>query len=291
MPGTPPVRVDVRARGEPHAALDRGAEVGQHVHEEVRADHDVERLRARHEVGGRGVDQDALELDLRIVARDIGDDVVPEHERVPARVRLRHARELAAPPAGELERVARDPLDSLAREHVRLDPDLVRQAPVGPPADPGVLALGVLAHAQHVDLRRAQRALDPGQQPDRAQVHVLVEHLADRQQEPPERHVVGHVRRADGADVDGVVAAQRLDRVRGHHRAGLSVVGAPPRQLVGREREAVTLGGRAQDVQAGLDDLDPHAVSGDHGDPMGAAVRHGTERARFARELSATEAA
>jgi hypothetical protein len=71
-----------------------------------------------------------------------------------------------------------------------------------PPADARVLALGVLPDAHDLDVRRplsTQRALDTGHQANWAQVHVLVEHLADGQQEAPQRYVVAHVRRAHGA--------------------------------------------------------------------------------------------
>ena len=40
--------------------------------------------------------------------------------------------------------------------------------------------------------RAAQRARDPWEQPDRPEVDVLVEAPADRDEQPPQRHVVGH---------------------------------------------------------------------------------------------------
>ena len=59
---------------------------------------------------------------------------------------------------------------------------------VDAPAGAGVLALGVLAHDHDVDvlgLTPRERALHARQQPRRAEVHVLVEHLAQGQDEPP----------------------------------------------------------------------------------------------------------
>ena len=63
-----------------------------------------------------------------------------------------------------------------------------------PPADARVLALGVLAHEEHVDVGRpapGERAGHSLQQPGRADVRPQVEPLAEREQEPPERDVVG----------------------------------------------------------------------------------------------------
>ena len=71
------------------------------------------------------------------------------------RVRLRRAREhLARPLRRDLEAVAQDPLDAVPREDAGLLRDLVRRADVDAAADAGVLAFGVLAHADHVDVRR-----------------------------------------------------------------------------------------------------------------------------------------
>ena len=55
-------------------------------------------------------------------------------------------------------------------------------------ADAGVLALGVLAHADHVDVGRAASAsgdVEAGQQPHRPQVDVLLEALPQRQDQLP----------------------------------------------------------------------------------------------------------
>ena len=80
------------------------------------------------------------------------------------------------------------------------------------PADLGIFALVVLAHDAEVDVAggaAGQRAGDAGQQPHRAQVDVLLEGAADRDQQAPERDVVGHAGEADRAEEDRVVAADR----------------------------------------------------------------------------------
>ena len=69
------------------------------------------------------------------------------------RVRLRRAGELAARALGRhVEGVARDALDAAPREDPGLLGDFVWRADVHPAAEAAVLPLGVLAHADHVDV-------------------------------------------------------------------------------------------------------------------------------------------
>ena len=146
---------DVRARGHAHAALQRGGDVGEDVAEEVRGDDDVEAVRVAHHARGEGVDEHALVADVRVLGRDLLRDLVPEHVAVARRVRLGRARHDAAPRRGELERVADDALDAARVKTPVSIADLVREPLVRAPADAGVLALGVLAHEEHVDVRAA----------------------------------------------------------------------------------------------------------------------------------------
>ena len=76
----------------------------------------------------------------------------------------------------------------------------------------GILAFGILAHDHPVEIARtdiAQRRRDARQDLGRPHIGVLVEALADRQPQPPERDVVGHVGRADRAEIDGVEFLER----------------------------------------------------------------------------------
>ena len=170
-PGSSRSRREVGARGHPHPALDRRGEVGEDVAEEVRGDDDVEPGRVPHHPRGERVDEHSLVAHARELGRDLVGDLVPEHVAVAGRIRLRRAREDAPPAGGELERVAQHALDALPREDARLHRHLACEALVRAPADPGVLALGVLAHEQHVDVgrratgeraRHACRAAAPG---------------------------------------------------------------------------------------------------------------------------------
>ena len=75
-------------------------------------------------------------------------------------------------------------------------------------AGSGVRALGALADDHEVDIGIArQRTLDPGIQPGRTQVDVVVEREPDTQQQTAFQHTAGHRRVADGAEQDRVVAA------------------------------------------------------------------------------------
>ena len=121
----------------------------------------------------------------------------------------------------------------LPREDAGLLGQLVRRAAVQPSADAAVLALGVLAHADHVDVGGAaagERRRDAGQQPHRPQVHVLPEALPQRQDQLARRDVVGHARIADRAEIDRVELQQLIDAVGVHHPAGLQVEVASPRE-------------------------------------------------------------
>ena len=120
-------------------------QVGRHHH--------VERIGFQHHPGGRGVDQFAVDPHGRKVARHFIKDLVPHHHAEALGVRLGHQGEVAAwSLARQLEGEAVDSLDADTGEHGRLGADLDWQAPVRPPAVSGVLALGVLANDDPVDL-------------------------------------------------------------------------------------------------------------------------------------------
>jgi hypothetical protein len=135
-----------------------------------------------------------------------------------------HRHVLARAGAGQLEGVVQQPLAAQPGEHRLLQHELALGAAEHHAAHRAVLALGVLAHDQHVDvagLAPGQRAGHAVEQPRRAQVDVLVELAAELQQAAPQRHMVGHGGRpAHGAEQDGVHAADLRLPVVGHHLAG-----------------------------------------------------------------------
>ncbi len=176
----------------------------------------------------------------------------------------------AAPPLRQREGVLDDALDARAREDRRLDADLAGMALVHATADARVLALGVLAHEQHVDVARraaGQRARDALEQAHGPHVGPQVEPLTDRQEQAPERHVIGDIRSPDGAEQNGVERSQLLDRVGRHHRAVLEPMIRAPIELAPLEREIELI-----DAAARLGNhLWSHAVAGQERD----AMRHG----------------
>ena len=102
-------------------------------------------------------------------------------------------------------------------------------------ADAGILAFRVLAHDHPVQLRTGnmtQRTGDARQNSGRTNVGVLVERLADRQAQAPQRDVVRDVRSADGAEQDGVELAELIGAVCRHHDAMLLVVVRSPIEIL-----------------------------------------------------------
>ena len=123
------------------AAGERGREVGEDVRVQVGGDEGVQRAGLEHHPGRHRVDQLAVGLHLGVVARDLEEDLVPEHHPVPLRVGLGDQREvLLGSLARQLEGEAVDSRHARAGEHGGLGGDLLRQPTVGAPAMAGVLA-------------------------------------------------------------------------------------------------------------------------------------------------------
>ena len=140
-----------------------------------------------------------------------------------------------------------------------------------PAADTGVLALGVLAHEEHVDVvgpSARERRRDAGQQARRPLVRPQVEVLPDGEDRAPQRLVVRHRRVADRTHQHRVVRAGDLGPVLGHHAAVLVEVRGAPRKLRPLQREAQ----RVDDAPGLLRHLRPHPVTGKQGDPVAQAA-------------------
>ena len=134
-----------------------------------------------------------------------------------------------------LEREPRDSLDAVACKNARLLGHLVRRADVQASAEPGVLPFGVFPHADHVDICRRparERRGDTGQKTHRPQIDVLLEALAQRQDQLPDRDVIGHARVANRAEKDRLELLELIEPVRIHHPALAAVELAAPRELL-----------------------------------------------------------
>ena len=173
--------------------------------------------------------------------------------------------------AGELEGVAHDPVAAAPREHRFLHRHFVFGAAIEPAADFRVFALVVLAHDIKIDVARravAQRRLDPGEEPHRTQVDVLVEAAPQRDQQAPQRDMVRHLGVTDRAEINGVVEPQPLDPVLRHHHAHIDVALAAPVEFVPLEAETVSPRRRLHRGNPLGHHLAPDAVAGDHRDPI-----------------------
>ncbi len=144
MPG--PGLAETRRRRQPDTARGHGGHVGEDVAERVLREQDVEAARVADELHRRVVDEHGVDLDVRVVGRDLVDDLAPELRRLEHAV-LVGQRQPPAPAARELEGAARDPLD-LPRV-VLAD---VEHHPVSEPALAAVVETArELADDHHVD--------------------------------------------------------------------------------------------------------------------------------------------
>ena len=81
--------------------------------------------------------------------------------------------------------------------------------------------------------------------------------------------MIGHLRRADRAEIDRVMILDVLAAVRRHHQAGLAIIiGAPIELVEAPFHPALALGDRFQDLEAGRNDLLADAVARNDRDPI-----------------------
>ncbi len=272
--------IEIGGRRDAETAGEGGGKIAEDVGVEVGGDDRVDRLRPQHHARRHRVDELLVDGDLGIVLADERCDLVPKHHAVALRVRLGYHGQMAARPrAGDIEGEAHDALDADPRKNSGLGRHLLGQTAMDAPAIAGIFALAVLADDDPVEIGGAasgERALDARQDARRAQIGILVEALADRQAQPPERDVVGNVLVADGAEIDGVEAAQGREPVLRHHPAVFAVVVRAPGKGLDRQAEAaVARLDHAQNFEPSGDNLLADAVRRDGGNPKfthGASV-------------------
>ena len=170
--------------------------------------------------------------------------------------------------AGLLKGVCDDALAASPREHARLNANLFVESPVLKAAHFGVLALGVFADDQHIDVIRlpiAERRCDAGVQHAGPLANILVECAPYWKQKPVQREMVLDVGMPHRPEVDGVGLRHLVKPVGRHHRAMLEVVVRTPGMFHEIPANAVL---RAHDVQH-ADALFNHfaadAVAANHG--------------------------
>ena len=170
---------------------------------------------------------------------------------------------------GELEGVAHDAVAADAGKDRLLHRHFHRRSRKEPAADLGILALVVLAHDVEIDLAGLavlERRVDAGKQPHRPQIDVLLEVAADRDQQAPQRDMIGHAGISDGAEEDAVHALDLVEPVLRHHRAALGEALAAPIVVLPFEREAVAARRGLEHAHAFRHDFLADPVTGDDGD-------------------------
>ena len=80
--------------------------------------------------------------------------------------------------------------------------------------------------------------------------------------------MVGHIRRADGAEIDCVVVLDLLEAVRRHHEAGGAIEVRSPVETVEGEFEPLAPGDRLKRLEAGGNDLLADPIARDDRDPI-----------------------
>ena len=146
--------IDVGRRRDADRAADRGPEIGQDVAEQIRADDDVEPVGMLHEMRGQDVDVVLVGADVRILRRHRAKALVPVRHRDRDAVRLGRRgdvlrRAASAPARTRTCRMRSTPL----RVNIDLlEHDLALGALEHAAADRRVLAFGVLAHDDEVDV-------------------------------------------------------------------------------------------------------------------------------------------
>nr|GEU28650.1 HTH-type transcriptional regulator PtxR, putative [Tanacetum cinerariifolium] len=259
--------IDVAGGGDTETAGQRGGQVAQDVRVQVGGDDGVERGGTVDHARGGGVHQLLVPCHVREFARDFQRNFIPHHHRVALGVALGdHGEQLARARLRQPEGVAQDALHAHARHHRDVGGRFDRVALVHAAAHARIFAFRVFAHDHPVQVFRLaalQGAVDAGQDAGRAHVGILVEALADFQAQAPQGDMVRDVRVAGGAEQDGVLVAQGVQAVGGHHHAVLAVVVAAPVEVFELEAERVAAGGqRGQHLLAGRDHFLADAVAG-----------------------------
>ena len=254
----------------PIVPAQRRAEVGEDVAEEIGADDDVEPVRVLHEMGGQDVDVILVGAHGRIARRHRFHAFVPVRHRDRDAVRLgRRGQMLFRPAVSQLVRVAQHAIDAASREDRLLDDDFVVGALVEAAADD--------EYSPSVFSRTIEKSMSPGARPASGEVmpgikrtgrkfDVLLKAPPDRDQQSPERNVIGNARKPDRAQKDRIVIADALEPVLGHHRAGRGEALAAPSERLPLEAQAASLCGRVDDADSLRHDFLADAVPGDHRD-------------------------
>jgi hypothetical protein len=131
----------------------------------------------------------------------------------------------------------------------------------------GIFALTVLADdepVQSAGCEVAQGAADTRKDAGRPDIGVLVEALADRQAQAPQRDVIRDVGGADGAKQNGILFAQLRQPILRHEGAGAAIaLAAPVKALDVKGKPAIGFAQCLQHLQSGFDHFRANAIGPD----------------------------
>ena len=260
--------IEVRACRKPHAARNRRAKVRQDVPEEVGRHHNLEPFRILHHEHRCRINKIRMCLDIRIVRANLLEHLIPEDHRVVEGISLRDACQSLFLLPCKLVGVTHDAFATLPRENAMLDDGLLRRPPAAPLSGSRVLALGVLADENHVNvlaLHTGKRTRSAFEELHRTHVHILVEPMTDLKEQIAKRNMVGNPRISDRTKEDRVELLQCLKRVRRHHASVLQVIFAPPREMLKLKRERpILFRRRIENLDALGNDLWANAITRDY---------------------------
>ena len=161
-------------------------------------------------------------------------------------------------------------VDAGPGENGHLGAHLLRQAAMRAATVAGIFAFGILAHDHPIEIIRpdiTERRGNSRQNFRRPHIRILVEALADRQPQAPERHMVRHIRRTHRTEKNRVEFFQSREAVIRHHDAMLFVIVRSPVEIGELQRQAFHAFLQAsQHRHAGGDHFRPDTVGRNCGD-------------------------
>src|SRR5882724_4450712 len=166
--------------------------------------------------------------------------------------------------ASQFERELQHAVHTASRENRLLNSHFFLGSFIEPPANARVFPLVVLTDDAEINLAGfpvLQRSLNPFKKPDGAQIYVLTESAADRNQQAPERNVIRDTGMSNCAKEDRVKRPELLQAICRHHLSGLHVGFTTPVECVPVPSKTKALSRSFQHADAFGHHLFPDAVS------------------------------
>src|SRR5262245_22908343 len=172
-------------------------------------------------------------------------DLIPERHRVDDAVGLGGRDEPTTASLRHAGCVARDAFDAGTRENGLLHSHLPRRSLAESTSYFRIFALDVLAYNDDVEpLETGHRTFDARQKPHRAQVDVLIERAPDRDEQTPERDIVGNLGSTDRTEQERVTGVEGFESVERHHPSGAPIMIRAPVTNAPLSGEGMPLGDR-----------------------------------------------